>query len=74
MTSGYPNFQVLMVSSGCKPNKDGKLDPLEKLVSMRLAYFRNRFVNFGDRVVLLNLVLNSIPMFFLSYIEVSWVK
>lgn len=59
---------------GAKPNKDGKLDLLEKLVSMRLAYFRNRFVNFGDRVVLLNLVLNSIPMFFLSYIEVSWVK
>lgn len=48
------------------PRKNGTCDPLVKLVSKRLTSWRNIFMNLGYMAFLLNLVLNSVFVFFLS--------
>jgi hypothetical protein len=47
----------------------GPWQPLIDTISRKLGSWNNRWVSMGGRVVLLNSVLNSIPIFFLSYLK-----
>lgn len=54
---------------GANPKKKGTWAPLFKFVYERLSTWGNRFVSLGGRLVLSSLVLNSIPVFFLSFMK-----
>lgn len=58
-------FKYLYLLVGANPKTEGTYDPLIKLISKRLAYNRNKFVNLGIKVVLLNfrVKLNSYVLF-----------
>lgn len=66
---GFLSFKYLGLPVSVNPTKVGTWDPLVQVVTNRLAYWKNRFVSLGERVVLLNLVLNSLPIFFLSFLK-----
>lgn len=63
MWSPFP-FKYLGLLEGENPKNEKTWDPQVSLVTKRLASRRNEFVSLGGGVVLLNLVLNSIPMLF----------
>jgi hypothetical protein len=44
-------------------------DPVVKTIEKRLASWKNRYVSLGGRVVLINSVLASIPVFYLSFLK-----
>lgn len=61
-------MKIRWPSVGANLRKEGTCEPLVKVVSMRLASWRNRFVSLRGRVVMLNLIMNFIHFFFLSFI------
>lgn len=60
-------FKYLELLVGANSKKEWTWDPFVKLVSKILVYSRNRFVSLGEWMVL----LNSISMFFLSFMKMS---
>lgn len=46
-------------------------EPLLEHVNKRLKSWGNKFLSFGGRIVLLNSVLNAIPIFYLSFLRMS---
>jgi hypothetical protein len=44
-------------------------EPLLDHVLSRLKAWGNRFISFGGRIVLLNAVMNVIPIFYLSFMK-----
>jgi hypothetical protein len=45
-------------------------EPLISSLRKRLGNWNNKFVSLGGRIVLLNSVLNAIPIFYLSYLKI----
>jgi hypothetical protein len=45
-------------------------EPLLESLRKRLGVWGNKYISFGGRVVLLNAVLNAIPVFYLSYLKI----
>ncbi|MCI15623.1 LINE-1 reverse transcriptase like, partial [Trifolium medium] len=54
---------------GANPRLSSTWDPVVKTIEKRLLSWKHRYVSLGGRVVLLNSVLASIPVFFLSYLK-----
>ncbi|PNX79587.1 ribonuclease H, partial [Trifolium pratense] len=62
-------FTYLGLQVGVQPRREGIWLPLLDLISRRLGVWSNRYIILGGRVVLLNSVLNSIPIFYLSFLS-----
>ncbi|GAU43075.1 hypothetical protein TSUD_194290 [Trifolium subterraneum] len=62
-------FTYLGLPVGANPRKESTWKPLLMALSSKLGVWRNRFVSLGGRVVLLKSVLNSIPIFYLSFLK-----
>ncbi|KAK2447294.1 hypothetical protein QL285_006665 [Trifolium repens] len=62
-------FTYLGLPVGANPRLSSTWDPVVKTIERRLLSWKHRFVSLGGRVVLLNSVLASIPVFFLSFLR-----
>jgi hypothetical protein len=62
-------FIYLGLPVGANPRKEATWDPVIEVLQKRLHSWKNRFVSLGGRVVLINLVLATIPLFYLSFMK-----
>jgi hypothetical protein len=62
-------FTYLGLRVGANARKLSTWQPLIDTIFKKLGTWNNRWVSMGGRVVILNSVLNSIPIFFLSYLK-----
>ncbi|GAU24945.1 hypothetical protein TSUD_311800 [Trifolium subterraneum] len=62
-------FIYLGLPVGVNPRRESTWKPLLESLARKLGVWRNRFISLGSRVVLLNSVLNSIPIFYLSFLK-----
>jgi hypothetical protein len=62
-------FKYLGLPVGANPRLATTWSPLLDAIKKRLGSWGNRHVSLGGRIVLLNAVLNAIPIFFLSYMK-----
>jgi hypothetical protein len=62
-------FKYLGLPIGANPRSENTWNPLIDLLRKRLFSWRNRHISFGGRIVLLNAVLNAIPIFYLSFLK-----
>jgi hypothetical protein len=68
-TSFVP-FKYLGLPVGANPRRLFTWEPLLDSLRKRLGGWGNKFVSLGGRIVLLNAVLNAIPIFYLSYFKI----
>jgi hypothetical protein len=68
-TSSIP-FIYLGLPVGANPRRVATWEPLIETLRKRLGAWGNKFISLGGRIVLLNAVLNAIPVFYLSYLKV----
>lgn len=59
-------FMYLGLPVGANPRKKEMWEPMVEQLRRRLHSWGNRYISLGGRVVLLNAMLNSIPIFYLS--------
>jgi len=64
-------FKYLGLPVGANHKSLSTWEPLFEHLTKRLNSWSNRFVSFGGRIVLLNSVLNVIPIFYLSFMKMS---
>lgn len=62
-------FRYLGLPVGANPRKGSTWQPLIDSLTRKLGSWRNKFLSFGGRIVLLNSVLNSIPIYYLSFMK-----
>jgi hypothetical protein len=63
-------FVYLGLPVGANPRRLSTWEPLLVSLRKRLGMWGNKFVSLGGRIVLLNAVLNAIPVFYLSYLKI----
>jgi hypothetical protein len=63
-------FKYLGLPVGANPRRVATWEPLIVSLRKRLASWDNKFASLGGRIVLLNSVLNAIPIFYLSYLKI----
>ncbi|GAU26515.1 hypothetical protein TSUD_361480 [Trifolium subterraneum] len=63
---GVIPFMYLGLPVGANPRRCSTWDPLVERLRKRLRAWGNRYVSLGGRIVLINFVLNAIPIFYLS--------
>jgi hypothetical protein len=68
-TSSLP-FKYLGLPVGANPQRASTWEPLLVALRKRLGLWANKYVSLGGRIVLLNSVLNAIPIFYLSYMKI----
>ncbi|MCH95123.1 LINE-1 reverse transcriptase like, partial [Trifolium medium] len=66
-------FSYLGLPVGANPRRSSTWDPLIDKLRKRLLYWRNKYVSLGGRIVLINAVLNSIPIYYLSFMKLPMV-
>jgi hypothetical protein len=66
---GRTPFKYLGLPVGASPRKMSTWEPMLKVIRGRLGSWRNKYVSLGGRIVLINSVLNAIPIFYLSYMK-----
>jgi hypothetical protein len=66
---GMIPFKYLGLPVGANPKKLSTWEPMLKVVRGRLGSWGNKYVSLGGRIVLINAVLNVIPIFYLSYLK-----
>jgi hypothetical protein len=62
-------FTYLGLPVGANPRVYTTWNPVISVIKRRLGAWGNKYVSLGGRIVLINSVLNSIPIFFLSYLK-----
>jgi hypothetical protein len=62
-------FKYLGLPVGANPKCESTWDPLVDHLRRRLCSWRNKHISLGGRIVLINSVLNSIPIFHLSFLK-----
>jgi hypothetical protein len=62
-------FSYLGLPVGANPRPGSTCEPVVERLRKRLRSWGNRYVSLGGRIVLINSVLNSIPIFYLSYLK-----
>ncbi|MCH88010.1 LINE-1 reverse transcriptase like [Trifolium medium] len=62
-------FTYLGLPVGANPRSESTWKPVLKAIESRLQSWKNKYVSLGGRVVLINSVLESIPIFFLSFLK-----
>jgi hypothetical protein len=67
---GIP-FKYLGLPVGASPRKMSTWAPMVEKIRSKLNSWGNRHISFGGRLVLINSVLNSIPIFYMSLFKMS---
>jgi hypothetical protein len=67
---GSTPFTYLGLPVGANPKKLSTWEPMLVKLRNRLNSWGNKYVSLGGRIVLLNSVLNAIPIFYLSYLKI----
>jgi hypothetical protein len=62
-------FKYLGLPVGANPRRISTLDPVVLSLRKKLNSWGNKHISFGGRIVLINSVLNSIPIYFLSFMK-----
>jgi hypothetical protein len=62
-------FMYLGLPVGANARKLSTWEPVLKQISAKLNSWGNKYISLGGRIVLLNSVLNSIPIFYLSFFK-----
>ncbi|XP_045809691.1 uncharacterized protein LOC123904036 [Trifolium pratense] len=62
-------FKYLGLPIGANPKSLSTWDPLVEHLRNRLCSWRNKHISLGGRVVMINAVLNAIPVFYLSFLK-----
>jgi len=60
-------FLYLGLPIGANPRRSDTWDPIVKKCERKLTKWKQKLLSFGGRVTLINSVLNSIPIYFLSF-------
>jgi len=68
-TEGILPFMYLGLPVRANPGRALMWEPLLNLLTRRLTNWGNKYITLGGRIVLLNSVLNSIPIFYLSFMK-----
>jgi hypothetical protein len=63
-------FTYLGLPIGANPKSLTTWNPLLSQIRKQLFSWRNKHISLGGRIVMINAVLNSIPIFFLSFLKV----
>jgi hypothetical protein len=63
-------FKYLGLPIGANPRRESTWFPLVDHFRKRLFSWRNKHISFGGRIVLINSVLNAIPIFYLSFMKI----
>lgn len=66
-SEGCIPFKYLGLPVGANPNSLSTWEPLVESISGKLNLWGHKYISFGGRIVLLNSVLNAIPIFYLSF-------
>jgi len=66
---GSTPFNYLGLPVGANPKKFSIWEPMLEKLANRLNSWGSKYVSLGGRIVLLNSVLNAIPIFYLSYLK-----
>lgn len=66
-TTGRMPFSYLGVRVGIRSNCAAEWNPVVKKIRNRLKKWEDSKISFGGRITLLNLVLSSIPIYYLSF-------
>lgn len=67
---GSTPFTYLGLPVGANPRKLSAWEPMLVKIRNRLNSWGCKYVSLGGRIVLLNSVLNAIPIFYLSYLKI----
>jgi hypothetical protein len=67
--SGVVPFKYLGLPVGTNPRHLSTWEPLLVFPKKRLSSWGKKYISLGGRIVLINSVLNAIPIFFLSYLK-----
>ncbi|KAK2444918.1 hypothetical protein QL285_015908 [Trifolium repens] len=62
-------FKYLGLPVGASPRLCSTWAPMVDSIRRRLGSWGNKYVSLGGRIVLINAVLNALPIFFLSYLK-----
>jgi hypothetical protein len=62
-------FKYLGLPVGASPRRASTWEPLLDSLKKRLGAWGNKYVSLAGRIILLNSVLNAIPIFYLSYMK-----
>jgi hypothetical protein len=68
---GVLPFNYLGLPVGANPRRASTWEPMLNSLRKRLGVWGNKYVSLGGRIVLLNSVLNAIPIFYLSFLKIS---
>ncbi|GAU46740.1 hypothetical protein TSUD_286000 [Trifolium subterraneum] len=63
-------FIYLGLPVNANPRRTSTWEPLLESLRKRLGVWGNKYVSLGGRIVLLNFILNAIPIFYLSYMKI----
>ncbi|KAK2397838.1 hypothetical protein QL285_059374 [Trifolium repens] len=66
---GLLPFKYLGLPVGANPRLSSTWAPLVDSFRKRLGSWGNKYISLGGRIVLINAVLNSLPIFFLSFMK-----
>lgn len=66
---GSVPFMYLGLPVGANPRKLSTWEPVLDQIRLRLSTWGNKYISLGGRIVLLNSVINSIPIFYLSFLK-----
>ncbi|GAU36760.1 hypothetical protein TSUD_213250 [Trifolium subterraneum] len=62
-------FKYLGLPIGANPKSGSTWEPLLDHLKKRLFSWRNKHISLGGRIVMINAVLNAIPIFYLSFLK-----
>ena len=68
--SGSLPFRYLGVPIHYRKLRNSEWNPIESRFVSKLGCWQSKMLSYGDRLVLINAVLTSLPMFMLSFIEI----
>lgn len=68
-SAGSIPFKYLGLPVSANMRSMSTWEPLVETIEGRLNTWNNRYISFGGRIVLLNSVLNSMPIFYLSFLK-----
>jgi hypothetical protein len=66
---GRTPFKYLGLPVGASPRNMNTWEPMLDSIRSRFGSWRNKYVSLGGRIVLINAVLNAVPIFYLSYMK-----
>jgi hypothetical protein len=63
-------FRYLGVPIHYRRLRNSEWNPVETRLMKKLGCWQGKFLSYGDRLVLINSVLSSMPMFMLSFLQI----